>query len=78
MSSSAAKNARKSRRILQRLRELNNEQLKDVLAKLYRSSMLLVLLHEFDNHIESAQSFRELTPQRKRFNKLYMEQCKKK
>ena len=63
---------------MDRWKDMNSEQLYDVLIMLYKRSQMLRVLHEDDNHtVQSRDIFREITPQRKKLNKLYMAQSKK-
>ncbi|CAI2383826.1 unnamed protein product [Moneuplotes crassus] len=41
----------------------------------YRKSLLLILLHEYDDHKTVSMDFRENTPQRKRLNRTFKEEA---
>jgi hypothetical protein len=65
------------KRNIRKWQHLNEEELFDYLITRYKNSLLLILLFEYDNHIETEEAFREVTPQRKKLNKLYMNQAKR-
>ena len=57
--------------------EMQDGESLEHMITLYKKSLLLILLYEYDNHVDQERSFRELTPQRKKLNKLYKIQTKR-